>query len=64
MQEHGFNIHAIHTEPIIQDEGYYKNFSPDDRKRLFNDLLLFTRHRFIRKRNFVRFESKSKPKDL
>lgn len=44
MQEHGFNIHAIHTGPIIRNEGYYKNFSPDDRKRLFNDLLLFTRH--------------------
>lgn len=44
MKEHGFNIHAIHTGPIIRNEGYYKNFSPDDRKRLFNDLLLFTRH--------------------
>ena len=44
VQEHGFDIHAIHTGPIIRNEGYYKNFSPDDRKRLFNDLLLFTRH--------------------
>lgn len=44
VQEHGFDIHNIHTGPIIRNEGYYKNFSPDDRKRLFNDLLLFTRH--------------------
>ena len=32
VQEHGFDIHAIHTGPIIRNEGYYKNFSPDDRK--------------------------------
>lgn len=43
MQEHGFDIHAIHTGPIIRNEGYYQNYSPDDRKRLFNDLLLFTK---------------------
>lgn len=42
MQEHGFNIHAIHTGPIIRNEGHYQNYSPDERKRLFNDLLLFT----------------------
>lgn len=42
IQEHGFDIHAIHTGPIIRNEGYYKQYSPDDRKRLFNDLLLFT----------------------
>lgn len=42
IQEHGFDIHAIHTGPIIRNEGYYQNYSPDDRKRLFNDLLLFT----------------------
>lgn len=42
IQEHGFQIHAIHAGPIIRNERYYQNFSPDDRKRLFNDLLLFT----------------------
>ena len=42
MREHGFDIHAIHTGPIIRNEGYYQNYSPEDRKRIFNDLLLFT----------------------
>lgn len=41
IQEHGFEVHAIHTGPIIRNEGYYRNYSPDERKRLFNDLLLF-----------------------
>ncbi len=43
MIEHGFNIHAIHAGPIVRNEGYYKNYSPEDRKKLFNDLVLFTR---------------------
>ena len=42
IQEHGFQIHAIHAGPIIRNERYYQNFSPDDRKRLFNTFLLFT----------------------
>lgn len=42
ITEHGFSIHAIHTGPIIRNEGYYKRFSFDERKRLFNYLLLFT----------------------
>ena len=55
MTEHGFPIHAIHSGPIIRNEGFYKNYSSDDRKRLFNDLLFFTKknrntipHRFCR----------------
>ena len=43
MKEHGFNIHAIHTGPIIRNEGYYKRFDFDDRKRLFNDLVFFAK---------------------
>lgn len=43
ITEHGFPIHAIHSGPIIRNEGFYKNYSSDDRKRLFNDLLFFTK---------------------
>lgn len=43
MKEHGFDIHAIHSGPIIRNEGYYKRFSPQERKKLFNDLLFFTK---------------------
>ena len=25
--EHGFPVHAIHTGPIIRNEGYYRRFS-------------------------------------
>lgn len=42
VSEHGFPTHAIHTGPIIRNEGFYQQYDPDDRKRLFNDLLLFT----------------------
>lgn len=41
IQEHGFEPHAIHTGPIIRNEGYYRNYMPEERKRIFNDLLLF-----------------------
>lgn len=41
--ERGFPIHAIHSEPIIRNEGFYENYTPEDRKRLFNDLLFFTK---------------------
>lgn len=40
--EHGFPMHAIHTGPIIRNEGFYQQYTPNDRKKLFNDLLLFT----------------------
>lgn len=43
IYEHGFPVHAIHSGPIIRNEGFYKNFDPDDRKRLFNDMLFFTK---------------------
>lgn len=35
-------IHAIHTGPIIRNENFYKSYSFDERKRLFNSLLFFT----------------------
>lgn len=38
----GFPNHAIHTAPIIRNEGFYKSYSFDERKRLFNSLLFFT----------------------
>lgn len=43
IEKRGFPIHAIHSGPIIRNEGFYKNYTPDDRKRLFNDLLFFTK---------------------
>ena len=43
IDEHGFPIHAIHSGPIIRNEGFYKNYAPEDRKKLFNDLLFFTK---------------------
>jgi hypothetical protein len=43
VKEHGFEIHAIHTGPIIRNESIYKKYDHEDRKRLFNDLLLFTK---------------------
>jgi len=41
--EHGFPVHAIHTGPIIRNEGYYRRFSIADRKKLFNDILFFAK---------------------
>lgn len=43
IKELGFDIHAIHTGPIIRNEDYYRNYLPEERKRLFNELLFFTR---------------------
>ena len=43
IHEHGFDPHAIHTGPIVRNEGFYQNYSFVERKRLFNDLLLFIR---------------------
>ncbi len=42
IQNIGFPIHAIHTGPIIRNENFYKSYSFDERKRLFNSLLFFT----------------------
>ncbi len=41
--EHGFDIHAIHSGPIIRNEGYYQDYTFEERKKLFNDLLFFTK---------------------
>jgi len=43
LTNHGFSIHAIHTGPIIRNEGFYKDYSPEERKKLFNDLLFFAK---------------------
>lgn len=43
IKEHGFDVHAIHSGPIIRNEGFYKSYDSEDRKRLFNDLLFFTK---------------------
>lgn len=43
IEERGFPIHAIHSGPIIRNEEFYKNYTSEDRKRLFNDLLFFTK---------------------
>lgn len=43
IKELGFDIHAIHTGPIIRNENYYRNYLPEERKRLFNELLFFTK---------------------
>ena len=43
MDKRGFPNHAIHSGPIIRNEGFYKNYESSDRKRLFNDLLFFTK---------------------
>ena len=43
ISEHGLESHAIHSGPIIRNEGYYQKYSTYERKRLFNDLLFFTK---------------------
>lgn len=43
ISEHGFEPHAIHSGPIIRNEGYYQKYSTYERKRLFNDLLFFAK---------------------
>lgn len=43
ITEHGFDIHAIHTGPIVRNEGYYQKYDFTDRKKLFNDLLFFAK---------------------
>ena len=40
--EHGFEDHAIHTGPIIRNEGFYQRYTVEERTKLFNDLLFFT----------------------
>ena len=39
----GHEIHSLHTGPIIRREGNYKNLSVDERKRLLNALIHFSR---------------------
>lgn len=39
--EHGFPEHAIHTGPIIRNEGFYQSYTTEERVKLFNDLLFF-----------------------
>jgi len=39
----GYDIHAIHTGPIIRREDRYKNLSIDERKKLLNALIHFNR---------------------
>ncbi|MCL2821474.1 MAG: hypothetical protein FWD38_11740 [Oscillospiraceae bacterium] len=39
----GYDIHAIHTGPIIRREDRYKNFNIDERKKLLNALIHFNR---------------------
>jgi hypothetical protein len=39
----GLEIHALHTGPIIRREGNYINQTIDDRKRLLNSLIHFSR---------------------
>ena len=43
IKEHGFDVHAIHSGPIIRNEGFYKSYDSEDRKRLFNTLILTCR---------------------
>jgi len=39
----GYELHAIHTGPIIRREGNYINLAIDERKRLLNALVHFSR---------------------
>ena len=39
----GYDIHSIHTGPIIRREGNYQNHSLDERKKLLNALIHFSR---------------------
>ena len=40
----GFDLHALHTGPIIRREGYYSNNSKDERRKLLRALLGYCRH--------------------
>ena len=41
MTESGFDIHAIHTGPLIRREAVYSNEIMENRKKLFNILFHF-----------------------
>ena len=43
MTESGFDIHAIHTGPLIRREAIYSNEIMESRKKLFNILFHFSR---------------------
>ena len=43
MTESGFDIHAIHTGPLIRREAVYSNEIMENRKKLFNILFHFSR---------------------
>ena len=40
----GFDIHALHSGPIIRREGYYHDNSKDERRKLLRALLGYCRH--------------------
>jgi len=40
----GFDLHALHTGPIIRREGFYHNNSKDERKKLLRALLGYCRY--------------------
>ena len=44
----GFDLHALHTGPIIRREGYYFNNAKDERRKLLHALLGYCRHVPIR----------------
>ncbi len=57
----GFPKHCVHTEPIIRSEEVYQNLTPEDKHKLFDALVYFTRKSPIKQKTF--FYKKRQLKD-
>ena len=44
VKDSGFDVEYIHTGPVIRREGYFKEFSIDERRRLLYKMLNFYNH--------------------
>lgn len=46
-------VHTVHSGPLIRRESIYKNYSVDERFKIFNKIFHFTRNLDIRYKNIV-----------
>jgi hypothetical protein len=52
MTDSKLTLHTIHMGPMIRREGFYFNFTKDERKSIYRKMLFFTRNCPIRYRTF------------
>lgn len=53
LRNKGFVYHSLHTGPLIRREQVYMTISLDDRRKIFNDFVAFTRKVNITYKTFV-----------